>query len=223
MSGLCFALGVAVARASELDLSLMANEDIQAFAEEFLQSGPQAFDGSLHIFGDVTSLSGLENLQEITGDFSILDSSLETLEGLAQLQRVGGSFKLAYNPFLSTLEALSQLEEIGGSLEITENDALENLMGLEQLKEVGGDFVLADNKNMTLASLADVSQLQQVKDLMISWGDQMLLKSSIVRDASGDLNTYITIFNEPLDYEEELYGPADFGSYFSEGGAALMG
>jgi hypothetical protein len=221
-------LGTAAVRGSELDLSLMANEDIEAFAEQFLQGGgrsPQAFEGSLHIFGEVTSLSGLENLQRITGDFSIVDSSLSTLQGLEQLTSVGGSLKLAYNPLLSTVAALSQLEEVGGSLEITENAALENLMGLEQLQEVRGDLVLEDNENMTLASLADVSQLQQVKDLIISWGDLMLLKSASVRGEEEDLNSYITIFNNDQQQMvmDKLSGPADFGSYFGPEGAALVG
>jgi hypothetical protein len=221
-------LGTAAVRGSELDLSLMANEDIGAFAEQFLQGGgrsPQAFEGSLHIFGEVTSLSGLENLQRITGDFSIVDSSLSTLQGLEQLTSVGGSLKLAYNPLLSTVAALSQLEEVGGSLEITENAALENLMGLEQLQEVRGDLVLEDNENMTLASLADVSQLQQVKDLIISWGDLMLLKSASVRGEEEDLNSYITIFNNDQQQMvmDKLSGPADFGSYFGPEGAALVG
>ncbi len=53
------------------------------------------------------------------------------------------------NPSLTSLQGLHEVEEIGGDLIIDNNDALVDLSDLESLQSIGGSFEITNNANLT--------------------------------------------------------------------------
>ena len=148
----------------------MTNDDLAAFASDFLSDSSEGyFDGSLNIFGDVSTVANLEGLRHVTGDLTIMNSFLETLEGLQGLERVDGDLVISYNPDLMTLEALAKLIEVNGTLDISYNDKLSSLAGLTGIQKVNGNLVLTENGNLTISDLRDISQLKQLNDIFMSF------------------------------------------------------
>lgn len=79
---------------------------------------------------DLASLDGLQNLSVISLSLQILDTSIQSLYGLNNLQTIGeevsnGAVEIASNPMLSSLEGLSiQMTKMNTSLTIANNPML---------------------------------------------------------------------------------------------------
>lgn len=100
--------------------------------------------GKLRIKGaDITDLSKLADLREVTKNLEIIDSntSLVSIEGLNSLQKVGGNLWIRRNQLLESVEPLQSLTEVGGNMYFYENDAITSLEGFNSLVEVGDMFI----------------------------------------------------------------------------------
>lgn len=95
--------------------------------------------GNVFIFGpQITSLDGLQQIDSIGGNLDIQNAkALLQLNGLNQLQAIGGNLNIDNNDSLLQLNGLNQLRTIGGDLGIYGNLALTQLNGLNQLRTVG--------------------------------------------------------------------------------------
>jgi len=99
----------------------------------------------------------LENLNYIEGDLQIGivddpgfgNASLTSLEGLENLNSIGGGLILADNPALFSPSGLENLTSIGGYLDIHRNDNLASLAGLEGVMSIGGNLGIGNNHNLT--------------------------------------------------------------------------
>jgi len=148
---------------------------------------------------DISDLSGLTKLTEITGQFTIFQTQLVNLHGLENLQKVGELF-IYYNQNLETLEHLTSLVEVcpyGGTnektltiglnrnlkslkglgqittvqrLSITSNDALLNLEGLERLEKAS---VLHIQGNYNLDTFEGLTAIKEVGTLDIYHNDML--------------------------------------------------
>lgn len=77
----------------------------------------------------LSSLAGLEALEEIGGDLRVeLDDGLRDLRGLEGLTRVGGDVRIARNASLETTAGLDALATVGGRLAVENDDALVELV-----------------------------------------------------------------------------------------------
>ena len=105
------------------------------------------FDGDLIIksvqVDPITDLSPLSNITEVTGDV-IIDGGaaadglgLTSLNGLRQLQTIGGSFTISNHSALTALDTFPSLQSIGGSFRVFGNSALTNLGGFSNLANIG--------------------------------------------------------------------------------------
>lgn len=154
----------------ERDIIIRSQADIDALAEK----GVRRINGNLSIgkpnesalLEDLTNLKGLASLEEITGDFSILNArELESLEGLENLKRIGGSLSIFSNSKLETLSELSQLEEINGTLAIVSNHKITNLSGLDGLSGVQH---LDLRNNDSLEGLFDMTNIPALGEVHIA-------------------------------------------------------
>lgn len=95
----------------------------------------------------------------LTGEkyYFIGNPSLISLTGLDNLNFIGGDFNILYNNSLSNLNGLSNLYNIAGNLWIEANNALTNLTGLENLNSIEGDFIIRSINALT--SLAGLENL----------------------------------------------------------------
>ncbi len=84
---------------------------------------------------------------EIRGN--IEPNSITNLDGLAQINSIGGNLKILYNTALTNLDGLSQLTSIGGDLDISGNSSITNLSGLHNLMSINGWLHIGFNDMLT--------------------------------------------------------------------------
>ncbi len=88
------------------------------------------------------NLNGLSQLESVGGDFNLKNMNLEKsgLRSLIKLKRVGGTFDISWNEDLFwIMKGLIQLQSIGGNFYLVGSN-IENINGLKNLKHIGGDF-----------------------------------------------------------------------------------
>jgi len=118
--------------------------------------------GSVNIYdnGLLANLSSLSNLDTIRGGLSITSNGLSSLSGLNNLKFIGGDFMIGSNKALSDVNGLESLHTVGGGLGIGDNGVLTSLAGLSNLSAVVGG--LSINYNSALTSLEDFANLSVV-------------------------------------------------------------
>lgn len=110
---------------------------------------------------------------QIMGDVLIKESenaTITNLDGLAQLESIGGFLTIEDNSALVSLGGLNGLSSVGGinafiDLTIDNNDALTDLNGLNNLSAIGGDLIVANNDSLT--SLNGLDSLSYCWELAI--------------------------------------------------------
>ncbi len=145
-------------------------------------SNLMSIGGSLHIEGTaLMSLTGLENIQTIPGDFTLYKNDfLTNLSGLNNLTIIGNTLEIGYesfysvfeagNPALTDLTGLSNLSNIGLNLRITGNGSLVNLTGLENITTIPGELGIYENDG--LINLTGLDNLTTVSFLKIGYVDE---------------------------------------------------
>lgn len=137
--------------------------------------------GNLTVY-NISNFDGLYGLKRVGGDLRIRFSSdcttLLSLEGLNNLESIGGSLDCSYTWWHSSdkgilsgfaesdFEKLSNLKSIGGNLNIElfpyRPGNLSSLKGLESLSSIGGDI-----HTESLPSLEGLSGINEVKSLYV--------------------------------------------------------
>jgi hypothetical protein len=107
-------------------------------------------EGQLWIQGFlVTDLSPLGNLEEVTGNVTIRNSSLTDLTGLEKLKDIGGALQVMYNNNLANIAALDALTKINSYLYVWFNQKLTSLTGLENVSNVAGNLIILGNATLS--------------------------------------------------------------------------
>ena len=127
--------------------------------------------GNLNIWENVNlvSLEGLESLTAIDVDMYIGgkwypgNASLVNLNGLNNLENVGGNLIIEYNDAIESLDGLESLTSIGEGLKIKFSKAIVNLSALLNLTTIGGPLTIFYN-----SVLPDLSGLDNIEANTIS-------------------------------------------------------
>ena len=113
---------------------------------------------------DITDLSPLNFLTEITGNFKIGINSgniaLVDIGDFPVLRRIGGNFEIRSNNKLEDAGDFPVLERIGNNFEIRFNSKLENVVGFPELNSIKGNFFISDNNN--LKDMGDFPELDSI-------------------------------------------------------------
>lgn len=115
----------------------------QTEVDHFGAQGYNIINGTLGIESryeletDITDLSPLKDLLEVKEDLRIRGSSLENLEGLNNLVKIGGDLSITYNSILSSLEGLEGLRTISGIFGMHSNPEIVDLEPLETAESMG--------------------------------------------------------------------------------------
>ena len=107
----------------------------------FLNLNAQTFNGDLSLA--TQAQVDAFNFTSVTGKLTIINSSISNLNGLSELQTVGGVFEIT-NTALTNIDALSSLQSVN-SLFIRGNSLLANLNGFSSLTTVPGGFRFENN------------------------------------------------------------------------------
>jgi len=117
-------------------------------------TGPGVLDGDvlLNTYEAHDVLDEAAGAVCITGDVIIGNPDIAGLEGLEQLQAIGGDLTVSSSPMLADIE-LPALASIGGTLLVSDNAGLESLGGLPNLTQVGaldpdGGFAIMNNPEL---------------------------------------------------------------------------
>lgn len=118
------------------------------------------------------SLNDLKHISAVGGNVSISSNdSLSSFTGI-NLSRVEGNLYIGYNNILGNLSGLESIETIGGKLEITHNQRLLSLEGLNNLSAIGNRLYIVENNKLT--SVSELSQLNSVgQDFRIRSNDSL--------------------------------------------------
>jgi hypothetical protein len=146
--------------------------------------------GNLSIFGNATAdpvsttdFRELSQLEEVTGNLTISSSkSVQRLDGLHSLKRVGGQLSLQFDGALADMSGLSSLADLGG-LTLSADSALTAITGLTNvtsldaqglsvtsmpaLSNIGGLSGLRSAQQIVLQSTPHLSSLQALRGVVI--------------------------------------------------------
>jgi hypothetical protein len=96
--------------------------------------------------------------KELSGDITISGNDILSLNGLAQINSVGGSVHIFNSRNLTGLTGLNRMKSIGGSLDIYQDSAMQSFSGLEGLTKIGKRLEIESNPVLTsLSSLGNVN------------------------------------------------------------------
>jgi hypothetical protein len=119
----------------------------------------------------ILSLSGLSGLIMVGGEIKIEEGTLSSLSGLSSIQNVTGAFRIDDLPNLSTLSSFpSTLTSIGGNLYLDQLN-ITSLSGLENITSVGSLTIRICNN---LTSIVGLSNLTTVNDFISFTGNPNL-------------------------------------------------
>ena len=142
---------------------------------------------------DITDLSPLNFLTEITGNFKIGINSgniaLVDIGIFPVLRRIGGNFEIRSNNKLEDAGDFPVLERIGGYFLMRFNSKLENIVGFPELNSIKGNFFVSNNNN--LKDMGDFPELDSI-------GGYFLMR-----------------FNPQLERVGSFSSLVDVGGYFS--------
>jgi len=99
---------------------------------------------------DVDAFPGICNCTLIEGSLIIIGNNVVNLDSLNNLEEVTEAFKIINTTQLNNIDGLNNVIKIGGELRINNNSALIELIGFENLQHIKGDhFQIKANANLT--------------------------------------------------------------------------
>ena len=117
---------------------------------------------------NITNLSPLDFLTEVTGSFEIKrNSALRHIGDFPNLRRIEGAYLLDDNDVLETVSGFSVLNSLRGDFHIIDNAKLNSLGNYDSLRYIGDDFFIGDGYgtgriNPSLVDLGSFPQLRTI-------------------------------------------------------------
>ena len=203
----------------EGDVIFDSQEEIDSFIIKYPKC--TIIDGSVIIreenVGDFYNVSGLKNIERITGALTIEDNKdLTSLSGLISLTYVGRGVEIDNNKSLYGFSGLDALERIGGDLAIYNNESVTCLSGFSSIDSIYGtlsislmpDLISLDGLNglsfvgnclliQNNPKLLDIQNLNQLKSI---YGFVEILGNSSLMSLKGldfitSIGSYLKIMN----------------------------
>jgi len=132
---------------------------------------------NLSFFGNdaLVDLDGMGKISKVA-DLSLVNTQLESLDGLDGLEEVSGSFVLSNNSQLIEIDGLGRLGIIGGSLTIRSNADLKNLNGFSNLSSIGMEFSL--DRNVSLNDITGLGNLRNLGGYLVITNNNSLAENN---------------------------------------------
>jgi len=169
-------------------IQFSSQEEIDNFQANY--PGCSEIEGDVQFWGSpyepdtIKNLNGLSVLTSINGNLEILYcESLNSLQGLHNVQFVGGNFILVWNAF-SNLDGLQSLTTIMGDFAVGEGEFLNNLMGLDNLTSIGGS-VYFGYETMGGTACTHLLNLTGLENLSSIGGDIQFYCNILLEELSG--------------------------------------
>ena len=157
------------------DLNLTTQTEVDAFPTNYPGCTVMPYNITIResTAGNITNLNGLSQLQKIGGALWITqNTALTNLTGLQAITSIGQYVQIDNNSALTSLIGLNALSTIGAGLSIQNNNLLTDLTGLNALLHVGGHFWIQENDILT--SLNGVNALTSIGDFVTIYDNPAL-------------------------------------------------
>ena len=140
----------------------------QAQIDHFADWYPDCTQTGWHVWiwgDDITNLDGLQQLQRIGGDLEIIHCpNLTDISGLGNITSLGRNLNIQNNDLLSDLDGLNHIQSIGGTnIWIQDNENLQEISGLNGIQE--GHITLSITNNPMLTTISGFNGLIRLSDL----------------------------------------------------------
>lgn len=124
----------------------------------------------------LTSLDGLQNVTSIQSINLENNESLSDISQLLQLSTIESGIAISGSHLLFNLEGLNNIEYIGGSINISYNDNLENIDALSNITTIEGQFLrINGNDNLTnINGIANLNMTHNLAEVEILENTQMI-------------------------------------------------
>lgn len=142
-------------------VQLNGQDDVNQFGAD----GCATVSGGLHILGNVTDLSPLSSIRRITGYLWITSTSLESLDGLNNLDSVGSYIRIYYNSHLKDIDALANLRKVDAYIDVQANDSLVSTAGFLHLESAQYIRIKGNQSLQTVGSFDSLRRLNSLLDI----------------------------------------------------------
>ena len=119
----------------------------------------------------LSSLKGMDNLVSV-GELSIGGSLLTTIDGLEKLRIVSGNFSIV-NSNLQELNGFPNLKKVGGILSIDRNDDLKRINGFQNLDTISGGITIHGNESLNDIRFLNNVYLEDISRFWVSWNPNL--------------------------------------------------
>ncbi len=212
------------------NLTLDTQAELNAYVSSYSASCT-IHDGNLTLSGNnVTDISGLSFLTEITGDLRISNmdnissltgmENISTVGGLLQIHNsdqitdltgltgaalmVGSGLYISNNNLIENIDALIGLTSITGTLQIYSNPSLLNLDGLQDLTFVSSTMSIYNNSSLvSCGSLCNIFQADGVQSTISIYGNPAFCSNQTEIESNCTLNV-CAIGNQTLQDQTEI-------------------
>ncbi|MCY1719414.1 hypothetical protein OU798_03625 [Prolixibacteraceae bacterium Z1-6] len=155
----------------------------QTELDDFAQKDYEEICGNLTIYHDANDslavhigyLSSLNSIRRIEGNLSIISTEINSLNGLENLEYVGGKLLIEDNQYLKTFSGLQNLKHVG-SLAFSGNTHVRSFDNFEHLESIDSSIVI---RNTYLEKITEFENISELK------GDVVLENNSFLSNLSG--------------------------------------
>lgn len=162
---------------NSVHVSLINQSDVEGFLAQ--NGNCTEIVGDLVIGSGIEHLDGLENIQKIGGYLSMSNADrLQNIRGLAGLQEVGEWIRIQNNPVLQSLDGLQNMRKVHGDFfYISDNIHVKTLVGLSGLDSISGIFQIWDMDSLT--------EIRHLSNLKYIGGDCSVFKNDRLLNLTG--------------------------------------
>lgn len=104
--------------------------------------------GDIKEAADIISIKALSSLKRIESDLVISYTSLNSTEGLKNLEHIGGDFRFSHNDRIEEIRGLTNIEFLGGGIVIGFNHMLNEIRDLEHFNSSIKSLGILDNQRL---------------------------------------------------------------------------
>ncbi len=163
------------------NIILSSQADVNNFNTNY---GCDSIFGNLTITGTVTSLVGLGNIEYISGTLSIYYSNITSTAGFTNLNKIVGSFYLAYNQNLVSITGWQSLKYIGAVMSITGNPIASSVV-MDNLEFVGLDGEIHVPNQLLISGNESLTNLNTFKNIKRLVGSLQILSNTSLTSVGG--------------------------------------
>lgn len=145
----------------------------QAEVDEFGMNGYTIVTGSFAVVADlinqvnpeyISNLDPIRQLTEVGSDLFIGSTTVENLDALSNLKKVGGSINIQGNPLLAEIDFLNEITEINSDVVISSNPSVIEISGFKNVVSINGDLELISMDG--LETISGFGQLNSISGLL---------------------------------------------------------